>query len=127
MDVIKVCAFCITAVILCALVKENNKNIALLLSIFSGCMILVYALVNIGSIVDMLNSLIEQSGINASYLTLILKVTGIVYLIEFGKNVCIDAGETALGTKLELAGKVVIVTLTIPVITTLLEQITKLI
>ena len=127
MDVIKVCAFCITAVILCALVKENNKNIALLLSIFSGCMILVYALVNIGSIADMLNSLIEQSGINASYLTLILKVTGIVYLIEFGKNVCIDAGETALGTKLELAGKVVIVTLTIPVITTLLEQITKLI
>lgn len=127
MDVIKVCAFCITAVVLCAFVKENNKNIGLLLSIFAGCMILIYMLTNIQAVVDVLTKLIDQSGINASYLTLILKVTGIVYLIEFGKNVCVDAGESALGTKLELAGKVVIVTLTIPVITTLLEQITQII
>jgi stage III sporulation protein AD len=107
-------------------VKENNKNIALLLSIFAGSMILIYAISNIQAVVDTLKKLIEQSGINATYLNLILKVTAIVYLIEFGKSVCIDAGESALGTKLELAGKVVIVTLTIPVITTLLEQITKI-
>lgn len=126
MDVIKVCAFCITAVVLCSFVKENNKNIALLLSIFAGSMILIYAISNIQAVVDVLKKLIEQSGINATYLNVILKVTAIVYLIEFGKGVCVDAGESALGTKLELAGKVVIVTLTIPVITTLLEQITKI-
>lgn len=40
---------------------------------------------------------------------------------------CIDAGETALGSKVEMTGKIMIVAMTLPVITGIVEVLNKLI
>lgn len=58
---------------------------------------------------------------------MILKVVGIAYIVELTKDICIDAGEKALGTKVEMAGKIMIVAMTLPVITSVVEVINKLI
>ena len=57
----------------------------------------------------------------------IIKVIGIAYIVEFGKNVCIDAGQSSIATKLEMAGKVVIVVLTIPLISSLVNVLVGLV
>ena len=75
----------------------------------------------------MLNMLVERAGVDKNFLILILKITGIAYIVEFGKNVCQDAGQTAIGTKLEIAGKVIIVTLSLPLISALVNVLTGLV
>lgn len=126
MNIIKVCAFCITAVILIIVVREQNKSIASLISIVSGIAVMIYVIANIDGVFTILSNLSSVSKVESKYLTLILKISGITYLIEFGKNLCVDASESALGTKLEMAGKVMIVTLTLPILTEILEQIVGL-
>ena len=87
---------------------------------------MIYVVSNIDGIFNVLDKLSAISKTESKYLTLILKVSGIVYLVEFGKNLCIDAKESAIGTKLEMAGKVMIVTLTLPILSQILEQIVGL-
>lgn len=127
MDIFKVVAFTMISLILVITLKQTKKEIGVLVAIIASSMLLVSVFSGITSIINLLNNLIEKSGINKNYLEIILKVTGIAYVVEFGKNVCIDAGESALGTKLEIAGKISIVIITIPIIVSVIETILKII
>ncbi len=127
MDIFKIIIFGIVATIFALILKEQKKDLAIIITIFASIAILILVLNEISSIVSLLNDLITKSGINKNFLTIILKVTAITYLVEFGKNVCQDAGQTAIASKIELAGKVVIVSLSIPIITSLVTILNGLI
>lgn len=127
MDIFKLVAFAIIAVILVIVLNEQRKDIGLLLSIVAGIGLIVFSIYKLSSVFDMLNSLISKSGISSEFLSIILKVTAISYIVEFGKNVCMDAGQSAIANKLEIAGKIVIVTLSIPLISSLMSIITGII
>ena len=58
---------------------------------------------------------------------IILKITGIAYIVEFGKNICIDAGQSAIATKLEMAGKVIVVVLSLPLMNSLISVLSGLV
>ena len=75
----------------------------------------------------LINSLILNSSIDSSYIKIILKVIGISYLVEFGKDICKDAGESAIANKIEVAGKIVVVAISVPVVASLIEIVTKLV
>ena len=88
---------------------------------------MLFSMTKMESVIGVIESLINKSGINKDFFLIILKVTGIAYLIEFGKNICIDAGQKAIATKLEMAGKVIILTISLPVISALVNVISGLI
>lgn len=127
MDIFKFVAFTIISLILVITLKDIKKEIGVLLSIVSAVILLISTMSGITYALNILEELIEKSGINREYLEVILKVTGIAYIVEFTKNICVDAGESALGTKIEIAGKVSIVTLTIPIMLKVVEQIVNII
>ena len=127
MDIFKVVAFGIISTVLVVLLKEQRKDIALILTIFSSLAIVIFAIDKIGNVISLLDNLANNSGINKEYLVIILKVTGIAYIVEFGKNICLDAGLASIATKLEMAGKVAIVTLSIPIITSLFTVLVGLV
>lgn len=127
MDIFKVVAFAIVATILIVILKEQRKEIALMLTIIAAMGIILLAINEISGIVNLLNNLAEKSGINKDYLLIIIKVTGIAYIVEFGKNICQDAGQSAIATKLEMAGKVIIVSLSIPIISSLLTVLSGMV
>lgn len=126
MNIIKICTFCFIALFLILVVKENNKSIAMFISIVAGTGLLIYSILNTEGIIKTLQNLSSGANVEAKYLSLVLKIAGITYLVEFGKNICVDSGELSLGTKLELAGKIMIVTLTIPILNEILSKITGL-
>ena len=53
-------------------------------------------------------------------------MTGIAFLTEFAVSVCSDAGEKAIASKIEIGSKVIIITMSIPIITSLLELIMEI-
>lgn len=127
MEVTKIVGFAIFATILIVILKENKKEFAVVLSIAAGILILLFSLDKMNGIISMLYDLVEKSGINSSFLVIILKVTGIAYLVEFGKNICTDAGQSAIATKLEIAGKILIVSISLPIFTSLISVVTELV
>lgn len=127
MEVIKIVGISIFAVIMIIILKKYRPEMALVLSIITGIGIMLYAISKMSSVINVLNDLVSKSGVNTDFLLIIIKVIGIAYIVEFGKNVCIDAGQSSIATKLEMAGKVVIVVLTIPLISSLVNVLVGLV
>ena len=127
MEVIKIVGVSVFAVIMIIILKNYRPEMALVLSIITGIGIMLYAISKMSSVINVLNDLVSKSGVNTDFLLIIIKVIGIAYIIEFGKNVCIDAGQSSIATKLEMAGKVVIVFLTIPLISSLVNVLVGLV
>ena len=57
---------------------------------------------------------------------ILLKITGIAFLTEFAVSICNDSGETAIANKIDLGGKIIIIAISIPIISALLELIIKI-
>ena len=127
MDIFKVLAFALVSLVLILIVERDNKELGIMLMLVASIGIFVGVFSTIKEIVNILKKIADGAGVNSSYLMLILKVTGIAYLVEIVKNVCIDAGNSALAAKVELAGKVSVAVLTIPLVTNVISLVEGLV
>ena len=127
MIILKIVGFGILATLMVVILKENSKEVAIILIIASSIILLLSTINYLKPIVSMIENIVSNSSIESSYILVILKITGIAYLIEFGKDICIDAGQNSIANKMEIAGKIIIVSLSVPVITSVFEIVEKLI
>ncbi len=124
MDIYKIVSLSIVAVLLITILKSVKKDdFALVVTIITAIILFTLVLLKLESITLLLESLVEKSGINKEYLTLLLKVTGISYVIELASNICKDAGNSAIASKVEMLGKISIVVLTIPILTSVISTV----
>lgn len=78
-------------------------------------------------IIAILKTFADKSNINSKFLGILLKITGIAILTEFAVSICKDSGENAIASKIDLGGKIIIISISIPIITALLETVVKII
>ncbi|MCX7923268.1 MAG: stage III sporulation protein AD [Clostridia bacterium] len=126
MEILQIVGIGIVATILIAVLKTQRPEISLQVSILTGVVIFLLVASKLSAIISILDSYSKKVNIDTVYLATLLKIIGIAYIAEFGAEVCKDAGEGAIASKIELAGKVVIVALAVPIITSLLELIIKI-
>lgn len=115
------------ATFLALVVKEHKPIFAFLLTVFVGVIIFLFLIDQIIVIVSMLEDLAARANINLVYFQTVLKIIGIAYIAEFGAQIAKDAGQGAVASKIELAGKIIIVVMAIPIISVIIETIIKLI
>ena len=127
MDIFKIIGFVLVALILIVILEKTNKEYAMVVTIISSVVILAFALLKLDSVISLLDDLVTNSGINKDYLKVLLKVTGIAYIVELTKNICVDSGSSSLATKVELAGKISIVVLTIPIISNVISVVINIV
>ena len=77
-------------------------------------------------IVNLIQSIQDKSSVNVQFITLLIKITGIAFLSEFAVSICKDSGEAAIASKIELGSKIIIISMSIPIISSLLEVILKI-
>jgi stage III sporulation protein AD len=75
----------------------------------------------------MLERIAVNANVNLIYVETILKIVGIAYIAEFGAQITKDAGQGAIASKIELAGKILILAMAIPILTVIIETIINLI
>ena len=126
MEIIKIIGIGLIALILIIIIKQYKPEFAVYISIISGISILVLSLSNISGIINLLKDISAKASINSKFLEIIFKITGIAILTEFAVSLCQDFGEKAIASKIDIGGKVIIITMSLPIITSLLETITKI-
>jgi stage III sporulation protein AD len=109
------------------IVKEQKPNFAFLLIVFVGCAIFLFVVDQIYQIIRMIEKIAVNAKINLVYVKTILKIIGIAYIAEFAAQITKDAGQGAISAKIELAGKILILAMAIPILTVMIETIIKLI
>ena len=127
MEITRVIALGLTGTVLSVLLKKENPQIAMLTAAATGIVIFLMLCVPLGNLLSLLKETAEQAGVGEGYFGIVLKVIGIAYLTQFGSQLCADAGENAVAAKIELAGKVLMMTAAAPVLTGLLEMVMGLV
>jgi stage III sporulation protein AD len=75
----------------------------------------------------MIERIAVTANVNMMYVETILKIIGIAYIAEFGSQITKDAGQGAIASKIEMAGKILILIMAIPILTVIIETVISLI
>ena len=125
-DVIKIIGIGLLALIIIVILKQYKPEFAIYVSMIAGVLILVLAIPKLTGIINLLQSLANKTYINKSFLSILLKITGIAFITEFAVSICSDAGEKAIASKIEIGSKVIIIAMSLPIITSLLELVIEI-
>lgn len=122
----KILAVAIVTCVACLIVRPVRSDFAIMISIVGGIIIIFYALSYLSSIFNIFNNIFHISNVNASLYAVILKIIGIGYLTEFTAGICNDTGNGGLADKVLLGGKIIILVMALPIITSILDIVMEL-
>jgi len=126
MDIVKIIGVGLIALIIVVIIRQYKPEFAMYVSIIAGVIIISLVLDKITGIINLLTNLSRKTGMNAEYLGILLKITGIAILTEFAVSICKDSGESAIASKVDFGGKVIVISMSIPIISALLELILRI-
>ncbi|NLZ91105.1 MAG: stage III sporulation protein AD [Clostridiales bacterium] len=127
MEIIQIVAISIIAVILAVVLRQYRPELALQISVVTGLLIFFVVIFKMASVLDALRTFTGRMNIDTVYISTIFRIVGIAYIAEFGAQVCKDAGENSIASKIELAGKVIILVLAVPILMAFMELIIEII
>lgn len=113
----------IVAGVLVITIKQKQPEIALQVSIIAGLIIFIYVIDYIVIAIDYVKDLVNKYNIPYESITVVLKIIGIAYICEFGVQVLKDSGENSLASKVEIAGRVFIVVLSLPILSSFMTMV----
>lgn len=126
MEILPFLGLGLVALILLLTLRPLLPQVATLLSIAAGLVLLALVLWRLRTVVATLQEMAARAELHPVFLRTALKVVGVSYLAGFAAQVCRDAGEGALAGKMELVGKAAILLLALPVLWAVLETMLKL-
>lgn len=126
MEIIKIIGIALIALIIIILLKQYKPEFAIYISILTGILIIILVMDKLSGIITLIQSMSSKASINGTFLSLLIKITGIAFLSEFAVSVCKDSGESAIASKIELGSKIIIISMSIPIISSLLEIVLRI-
>lgn len=127
MQMFTLVGFAVLAALLIVYLNQTEAKVfAQMVRITVVTLFMIFIVGQLTGVLEILQELAAKMNMQEAYLGIVLKVIGIAYLAEFGYQLCKDAGEEAIGSKVQLAGKVMIFVMASPVILALVQLITDL-
>ena len=126
MEVYKIVAVGLVCAVIVVWLKSVGSEYALLAAIASSVLLLTMTLSYVIRFVGFFNRLSETTGVSSEVVVLVLKILGISYLIEFSSSLIEDFGLKSLSEKVVFAGKIVILTLSVPVMENVVSAVLEL-
>jgi stage III sporulation protein AD len=114
MNVIGIAGLALVSAVIAVMLRRYNQEYAVVVSITAGVIILVQILANIVPAIRQINSLLTAAQMPTEYGIILFKTLGLCFLAQFAADSCRAAGESALASKVERAGKISIVLLALP-------------
>ncbi|SHJ58527.1 stage III sporulation protein AD [Clostridium amylolyticum] len=126
MEIFKIVSFGLVAVFLFLLFKDKRSDLSVLIALIASIVIFLFILDKISMIFHFMQEIAVKANIDTVYLNIVLKIIGIAFISSLGSEVCKDAGANTIANKIELSGKILILTLAIPILMSLLDSILKI-
>ena len=124
MNIIKIIGVGFLTLIVSILLKDIKKEFSLYAVIIGTSIILFLSFDTLRNIIEFIENLTKN--IPGDFIKVLIKMTGIAILTEYAVSLCKDSGESAIASKIDFGGKIVLISLSIPVISSTLEGLTKL-
>ena len=125
-ELIKIIGIGLIALVITIILKQYKPEYAIYVSIIAGVLILFFTMEKLSGIINLLQSISDKTYINKQFLGILLKITGIAIITEFAVSICNDEGEKSIASKIEIGSKVIIIAMSIPIISSLLELVIEI-
>lgn len=119
-------AFCVTGALLAVVVRRGSPELALLVTLGAAAAGLLFLSGLMEELTDFLRELSERGGVSHRLLTPLYKTVGIALVVKVGGELCRDAGESALGSVVEMAGAVCALLVALPLLRSVLDLLMEL-
>ncbi len=127
MEILQITGIAVSGMIIVSLVRVIKPEFAIYIVIATVIVILVLCITQLTAVFQFLKSVYDDMTYGKEYFPIIIKVLVVAYLADFTAQLCNDAGEKAIGNKVELAGKIIIFYLSLPILISILELVNSMI
>lgn len=126
LDIAQIVAVGVVVTVLAIMLKGMAPEFALAVSIAGSIVIFFMTLPKLAVVIELLRDMSAKVDVNMAYVYIVLRIVGIAYIAEFGAQICADAGESAIASKIEIGGKILIMFVSAPVLLSVVDLILKM-
>lgn len=126
MSIVQIMLIALVGATASIILKQVSSEISMMIGIATGAIILYFSIDMALNVIDTINEIADTFSINSGYIGIVIKVIGITYLSEFAVSSLKDAGESGIATKVEIFSKLLIVSMAIPVFSSLIETVSAI-
>ena len=126
-ELIRIAGIGIVGAVLAVVVSEKKPEMGMLIGLAFGALALAVVAGKAGAVIGLINDSVEKSGIDAKLIIPVLKVTGMAYITQFAVDACRDAGQNGIASKIEIAGKIMMLAVAAPIVTAIIRMFTTII
>ena len=126
MEILKIAALALCAVMIIVLVKNYKPEFGIFVAIGCSVLILYFLVDSLKYAFSYMSQLYDKLDYGKTYFPIIIKVLAIAYITEFTSQLCKDAGESSIASKVELAGKIIIFRVAISLFISILNLVEQL-
>ena len=125
-ELLKIIAIALVTVFANMLIKQTKPEIAILISIVGSLLIIIMSVNSLTNIMNSFYAIFDKTGIDTTLLTPLIKIIAIGYIAEFGANICLDAGASSIADKILFCAKLIILAISMPIVTTVIDMVMSL-
>ena len=125
-EIFKIIGISLLTTIAVLVVKPTKPEIALVLGVAGSVIVFFYIVDLLEEVFGLFEYVMQATNLDSDIFILLIKIIGVGYITEFSANICGDSGNSAMASKILLAGKLVIFVMEIPIITSLIELIVSI-
>ncbi|MBP3415520.1 MAG: hypothetical protein J6L81_10035 [Clostridia bacterium] len=126
MNIIVISAIAVIACVLILTIKKWQPDIAFVISVVTGAIITIYIIMSFVPYISALSDMLNISGVG-TYFGVLIKVIGICAVAGIASDVCRDAGQTSIASRVDIAGRLCIIAVSMPLFIELFEQAAEII
>lgn len=127
MSIHSIICFAAAAALAAMCVRSFDERIGRQTALSALAAVLFLLLPFLSKAVEALAELSELGGLGADTVGFVLRAAGTACLTGLAASICRDAGESALGETVQLAGRLMLVLMTLPILKRLVQMLTELI
>lgn len=126
MDIITVAGIGVLAALLAGELKVLKAEYSMYLSVAAMLLIVFYSIGKLSGIFSLVERIQSYLPVQETYISTLLRIIGITYVAEFASHICRDAGYAAIGSQIEVFGKLSVLAVSMPILAALLETLETL-
>lgn len=113
--------------IIAVYLRSINQELCLLSVICTGILILFSAFKYLSETFELFKKISELGKIDNELIKLVIKIVAIGYIVEFSAGILEDFGLKSISNKLIFAGKIIILSVSVPIFYTLINVLVGLV
>lgn len=127
MEILQIAGIAVSGVLVSSLIKNLKPELSIYIVLATVIVILLFSIEQFTSVFQFLKAVYDDMTYGKEFFPILIKVLAVAYLADFTSQLCADAGEASIGNKVELAGKIIIFYLSMPILVSVLQLVNSII